>query len=236
MKTVKIIALLSFTSLIATTSCENNGFYYRDTPRVRIEAPYEWALGTDSLEFSFVTLPLDVAEKEIFVSLFIMGNATDHDRNANLEIVAGKTTATAEHYECPAQVTIPAGSIKTDFPVILKRTNDLQEKTVRLYIHVIESESFKAGVTEQDHLLFKWNDILSRPNNWNDLTEFFGDFSLEKYRFILSVTGVSKFDTAAMSWAELNNYRIKVKTALDEYNASHPNNPLKDENGQLIEF
>jgi hypothetical protein len=235
MKTIKITTLLSLILLMGT-GCENDGFYYRDEPRARLEGPYEWAVGTDSLEFSFVTTPLSVTTKEMLVTLYIMGEATTTDRMARLEVVAGKTTATAAHYDCPTQVTIPAGSIKAEFPIILKRTADLQEKTVRLYVQVAASESFNIGVSEQNHLLLKWNDVLSRPKNWSDLEEFFGAFSLEKFRFILSVTGVAEFDTTKMSWSELNNNRIKVKTALDEYHATHPGNPLKDENGQLIEF
>jgi hypothetical protein len=235
MKITKIIAVLSLILLIGT-SCENDGFYYQDTPRVRLEGAYEWAVGTDSLEFSFTTSPLGTVEKEISVTLYIMGNTTDQDRVAHLEAIAGKTTAAAAQYDFPAQVTIPAGSDHAIFPIVLKRTEDLKEKTVRLYVQVAESESFKVGVSERNHLLLKWNDILSRPKNWSDLEEFFGAFSLEKYRFILSVTGISEFDTTTMSWSELNNYRIKLKAALEEYNAAHPNNPLKDENEQLIDF
>lgn len=74
------------------------------------------------------------------------------------------------------------------------------------------------------------------PKNWDDLEEFFGTFSLVKYRFIINTTGVSEFDTSVMSWAQLMNYKIMLKNALDQYNAANPTNPLTDENGQFITF
>ena len=93
------------------------------------------------------------------------------------------------------------------------------------------------GSIEQDHLLLKWNDILSRPTNWDELEEFFGTYSDAKYRFMLNNTGVTEFDTEEMSWAELNNYKIVLTNALNEYNKANPNDPILDENtGQAIDF
>ena len=37
-------------------------------------------------------------------------------------------------------------------------------------------------------------------------------------------------------WGELMNLRIKFQNALQDYNNAHPGNPLKDENGVLVEF
>ncbi len=232
--------LISIFSLILVLSlfpaCENEGFYYQDEARVRLEGPYTWAVGTDSLEFSFLTSPASVSEKQMDITIYVMGPSSKVDRKANISVVSGSTTATANQYTCPAQVTIPANSYSATFPVVLKRTSDLQSKGVRLYIKVAESSDFKIGVSERNHLIFKWNDILAMPKNWSDLTEFFGTFSLVKYRFIINNTGVTEFSTTTMSWAQLMNYRIILKNALNAYNAAHPNDPLKDENGQIITF
>ena len=235
MKIRNIVTLFSLLLFIAT-SCENDGFYYQDEPRVRLEAPYEWALGSDSLEFSFVTTSIETTEQQFTLSLYVMGAASDQTRTVRLEVLKNKTTAAEGLYDFPMQVTIPAGSLKTDFTLIVKRSEILKEQTARLYIQVVKSDAFDVGVHEQNHLLVKWNDILSRPNNWREIEEEFGEFSLEKYRFILSVNNIREIDFNTITWAQLNNYRIKVYTALEEYNAAHPGNPLKDENGNLIVF
>lgn len=223
-------------SLLLWISCENDGFYYQDTARVRLEGSYEWALGTDSLVFSFVTSPDSVVEKNIEVTAYVMGEASSQDRVVNIQVISEKTTATSDLYECPSQVTIPANSYSAKFYVTLKRVDLLKEKTVRLYIQVTSSSDFQAGVSEQDHLLLKWNDVISKPKNWSELESYFGTFSVTKYRFILNALGVSEFDTDTLTWSQLQNYRILLVTALKEYNEAHPGAPLTDENGVLVTF
>lgn len=232
--TISIFCFILALSLFS--GCEKNGFYYQDEARVRIEGPYKWAVGTDSLEFSFVTSPASKTEITMDITLFVMGNTSDKARSAKIAIVAAKTTAGSNQYTCPSQVIIPANSFSVTFPVILKRTSDLQTKTVRLYLNVEESPDFKVGVTERNHLLIKWNDILSMPKNWSELEPFFGTFSMVKYRFMINNTGITEFSATTMSWAQLMNYKIVLRNALDLYNAANPNNPLKDENGQYVTF
>lgn len=216
-------------------ACENDKFYYQDEARVRIEGPYEWAVGTDSLNFSFAVYPSSVQEQEMKMILYVMGEAASTDRTAKLEVDASRTTASAAQYILPETVTVPAGKLEVPFIITLKRSEDLTSQTVSLYLRVAESNDFKIGVVEQNHFCLKWNDVLGKPKNWDtELTEFFGEYSYVKYRFIIDTIGFGEFGNG-MTWSELMNYQIIMKTALDEYNAS-PAGPLKDENGQLVEF
>lgn len=228
------IALLA--TLLFATACQNDGFYYQDVARVRIVGPEVWTLKTDSLQFSFVTYPADTTQKQMNVTLWVMGNVAGYDRTANLQVVASKTTASSDLYTVPATVVIPAGANSATFPVILKRALSLQQTTARLYIVVQRSADFEVGTNEQNHLLLKWNDILSKPTNWDSIKEFFGTYSDTKYRFMINNAGVSEFDTATMTWAELQNYKIKLVNALDKYNQEHPDAPLTDETGKLVSF
>lgn len=234
MKKIKSTILL-LVAIGMFTACENDKFYYQDEARARIEGPYEWAMGTDSLNFSFATYPNSVLEQEMEMTLYVMGEATSSDRTVNLEVDASRTTASPSQYTVPKTVIVPAGKLDVPFIVTLKRSNDLTSQTVSLYFKVVESSDFKIGVTEQNHFSIKWNDILGKPKNWDtELKEFFGEYSLVKYRFIIDSIGFGEFGNG-MTWSELKNYQIIMKTALDEYNAS-PAGPLKDENGQLVEF
>lgn len=234
MKKIKsMILLLAVIGMFA--ACENDKFYYQDEARVRIEGPYEWAVGTDSLNFSFAVYPSSVQEQEMKMILYVMGEAASTDRTAKLEVDASRTTASAAQYILPETVTVPAGKLEVPFIITLKRSEDLTSQTVSLYLRVAESNDFKIGVVEQNHFCLKWNDVLGKPKNWDtELTEFFGEFSYVKYRFIIDTIGFGEFGNG-MTWSELMNYQIIMKTALDEYNAS-PAGPLKDENGQLVEF
>lgn len=234
MKKIKsMILLLAVIGMF--TACENDKFYYQDEARVRIEGPYEWAVGTDSLNFSFAVYPSSVQEQEMKMILYVMGEAASTDRTAKLEVDASRTTASAAQYILPETVTVPAGKLEVPFIITLKRSEDLTSQTVSLYLRVAESNDFKIGVVEQNHFCLKWNDVLGKPKNWDtELTEFFGEYSYVKYRFIIDTIGFGEFGNG-MTWSELMNYQIIMKTALDEYNAS-PAGPLKDENGQLVEF
>lgn len=236
MKKYTILVLSFILTLLLFSSCEKEGFYYQDVARVRLEGPEKWAVNTDSLEFSFITTPSGVNQVEMEIKVQVMGFASDKDRVVKVGVNTSKTTAASNQYSCPAQVTIPANSLSATFSVLLKRTSDLQQKTVRLFIEVQESPDFQIGVSERNHLLIKWNDILSMPKNWSDLEPFFGTFSLVKYRFMINNTGITEFNTTTMSWAQLMNYKIILRNALDAYNAANPGNPLKDENGQFVTF
>lgn len=237
---MKAIARYLLGAVLAMTmvACSNDqDFYYRDTPRVRLVGPEAWTVGSDSLTFSFVTYPTDTTEKVMMVNAVIMGTPQDHDRTANIVVDNDLTTASPQQYSLPATVTIPAGKTSAAFPVTLRRDASLQQQTVRLYIKVAPSDDFQPGVNEENHLLLVWNDILSKPTNWDELKEFFGEYSNTKYRFMIAnAGGITEFDTDKLSWGELMNLRIKFQNALQDYNNAHPGNPLKDENGVLVEF
>lgn len=219
------------------TSCENDGFYYQDEARVRLEGPAVWALGTDSLVYSFSTELDEVKEYVMDIDVCVMGPVADHDRTANIVVDAAKTTASTDQYSVPATAVIPAGKNKGTLSVTLKRDKTLEKKTVRLQIAVAQSSDFSIGVNEQNHFTLIWNDQISKPKNWNTLEEFFGTFSIAKYRFMLqnSPKG-TEFSIETMSWSLLNSYRIKFAAALEKYNADHPGAPLTDENNQLVTF
>ena len=219
-------------------SCSSDeDFFYRDEARIRLVGPEIWTAGSDSLTFSFVTTAVGTTEMAMDVEAQIMGSAADHDRTANIAVVSDKTTATADLYQLPTAVTIPAGQAKATFQVILKRADVLATKSVRLRIAVEPSADFQKGVNEEDHLTFIWNDQISKPKNWAQLEEFFGEYSDTKYRFMLeNAGGLTEFDTDALTWAQLQSYKIMFQNALNDYNAAHPGNPLTDENGNLVSF
>lgn len=228
-----IFAALCFVGI----SCENDGFYYQDEARVRLEGPAIWALGTDSLVYSFSTELDEVKEYVMDIDVCVMGPVADHDRTANIVVNSAKTTAAEAQYSVPATAVIPAGKNKGTVSVTLKRDASLTKKTVRLQIAVAQSNDFNIGVNEQNHFTLIWSDQTAKPKNWASLEEFFGTYSDTKYRFMLArVPKGTVFSTETMSWAQLNSYRIQFAAALEEENAKHPGAPITDEFNQLVTF
>lgn len=233
------LPLYLFAFLFLTVSCDDDDFLYRDTARVRLIGDENWTLGTDSLELSFLTITGD--EAAIDVDAQIMGNVADHDRTASIVVDDALTTAPASLYSVPSSVTIPAGASKATFQVTLRKSDALQSQTVRLYIKVAASQDFQPGVNEDNHLLLKWNDILSKPLYWDDISQYFGDYSEVKYRFILQTLTEQGYDTSMLdpssgtNWSDYHNLGIILANAVDNYNATHAT-PLTDENGALVTF
>lgn len=230
-----ITASLALTLLAGCGTDED--FYYNDHARVRLVGPEIWTVGTDSLTFSFVSVPSETTEQTLLVDARIMGTAANRDRTARLAVDATRTTAPQALYSVPTEVLIPADSTHARFPVVIRRDASLRSATVRLRIEVAASDDFLPGVNEENHLTFIWSDKLTMPANWPDLEEFFGAYSDTKYRFMLeNSTPGTTFSIDTMSWAMLMSYKIKFQNAVRTYNAAHPGNALTDENGNLVTF
>lgn len=232
------VTMVCLTASLGLSSCSDDEFLYRDQARVRLVGPENYTAGSDSLTFSFATNSSDVEEKVMNVEVVVMGLAADHDRTASVTADENKTTASSSLYDFPKSVVIEAGKTSAILPVTLRRASSLESQKVQLYLKVEASDDFAVGVNEENHLLLIWSDMISKPTNWDDaLKEFFGAYSNVKYRFMLShADGLSEFDTDTMSWSELQSYKIKFVNALNEYNESHPGEPLTDENGVLVTF
>ena len=236
MKKIYYMILMAM-AMLSIASCSDDDFLYQDQARVRLVGPKNYTAGTDSLNFSFVTYSEETTEKSMDIDVCVMGPVSDHDRTANVTIDESLSTATADLYSLPTSVVVKAGEDKGVLTFTMKRGALLQEKSVKLYIKVQPSDDFGVGVNEQNHILVIWNDMVSKPSNWDDLQEFFGDYSTTKYRFMIAnAGGITGFDTDEMSWAELQSYKIKFVNALNKYNEEHPDAPLRDENGVLVTF
>lgn len=241
MKTIFRNITFALSCLLAFSACENDAFLYQDDARVRLVGDKIWAVGTDSVEFSFVSQPNNLLSYGISVDAVIMGLPSDHDRTVGLEVVSAKTTAPASMYSVPATVVVPAGQNHGTFTVTLKKDDILASKAVRLYIQTVETEDFKVGVNEENHISFIWSNMIKKPSFWASIEEHFGSYSNTKYRFMLDCmiaygNGSTDLDPANNNWSDLHNYKNVFVRELKAYNASHPGAALTDENGVLVSF
>lgn len=233
---IGIIILLAF----VPGGCKNEDFLYRDVARVRMEAEYRMAVGTDSVSYSFATEASTLKEKQIKVMLTLMGETLPQEREIKLMADPEGTTAQeGVHYDFPEIVKLPANAGTVSFYVTLKRTEELVNTTVFLTLCLEKNGDFQVGVTEWSRLKIKWSDMIKKPVNWDKLQEFFGEYSEIKFRFILEHTGVSEFtygEDGGMNWSQMYNYKTMVQAALVQYNEEHPGKPLMDENNKVVTF
>ncbi len=194
----------------------------------------------DSTSYSFAIKNSAIVRDTIWVPVRIMGQAASHDRTIKFDPVDSLTTAVeGTHYELMTPYVMPADSFATRLGVIIKRAADLQDTTVHLTLHLEPSPDFKRLLNGQSLYYIKVNDILTKPDNWGGFIQYiFGEYSQVKYRFIIDVLGRAEFPTGpgGLGIAELFSYQAEMKNALNAYNKAHPNNPMRDENHNLVTF
>ena len=225
--------------MLSFFSCENEDFLWKGDTYARIEGPSEWTLDSDSLIFSFAPYVSEFTEITMDSRVYITGEVADKDRTVNIAVDNEKTTASDKHYSFNGSLIIKAGEHYASLPVTLFRTDDLQSKSVKLVLKISESGEIKPGVKEWSNISILWSDMISKPANWENMTEFFGTYSDTKYRFIIDVLGLGTFtygEINGMTWGEMNHFKIKLVNALNEYNNANPQFPLTDEFNQLVKF
>lgn len=224
--------------LIAASACKNDDFVWGDEDFIRIIGPEIWTLGTDSLSFTFSAFP-DATTYTMETELAVQGRTADYDRTIRLQANQTKTTALAADYEFPSEVVLKAGNASVMFSIVLYRTEEMQYNDARLCVEIAPSSDLQPGANAFSSLTLAWNDKVTKPANWDDLEEFFGTYSETKYRFIISVLNVTLFpygESDEFTWGVMYNYKLKMRTALEAYNADPANTPMTDEKGAVVSF
>lgn len=202
----------------------------------------------DSVIYSFATKPNDIMEDTVYVPLRIIGEAADRDRTVKVVAVKDSTSAVEGTHFTIQPVIVRAFEYTTNIKVLVKRSAEMKNQQLRIYLQVEESSDFKPGVPYSLSTGSTWgaslsynigiNDFLTKPANWDlALNSFFGAYSQEKYKFIIQVTGLSEFPNSgegAIQYGEFLFLKQKCRQALAEY--EKVNGPLYDENGIRITF
>jgi hypothetical protein len=76
--------------------------------------------------------------------------------------------------------------------------------------------------------------MYTRPAYWDLLDPDFGEFSAEKYKFMVKVLGITDFSYDNIGFDGFINFPVTLRNALAAYEAA--NGPLLDENRQQISF
>lgn len=200
--------------------------------------------------FSFLLMPSSLLEDTVYIKVKTMGNPKDYDRYTIGEALPEGTTAVegVDYKFIPG--LIAAGQVEGLLPIVLYRTERIQTEDVVLNLTIGETADFRAGVVEDRYFSYSWSDKLSKPGNWDDplfgLVYIFGDYSDVKYRFIIDVLGISEFNMQVCArcelvpgehtYAAMMDFRAQLVEALMEYNEANPENPLRDENENLVTF
>lgn len=206
---------------------------------------YQSGAEQDSISYSFKFNQVPKTRDTIWIKMRLVGKLSKQQRQ--IKIVAGPGTTATEgtHFILP-DFYLPADSFKVKYPLILLAAPDLTNKAVRLVMQVADSKDLIAGTRGQtdastaNTVLFKVNfsSRLIKPDYWNYISYYIGEYSEVRYQFMIDVFGTADFrpDTkgGVIGYAQWVNIKGKLRNALDAYVAQH--GPLIDENGVRVEF
>ncbi|MFR5656918.1 DUF4843 domain-containing protein [Butyricimonas paravirosa] len=150
----------------------------------------------DSVEFSFTFYPnKDTVEYALSVKL--VGDPVDRDREYRVTVIDDYTTATSNHYILPERWILEKNEISSKVNLKLIRTSDLQTTPVRLAVRLEPTDDLALGQTSCCARILWINDMISRPAWWNSVIEnsYLGSYSDKKYRLFIQVTGIGELNS-----------------------------------------
>ena len=164
-------------------------------------------LYVDSTDYSFYTESDTVVEIILTTKIRTMGKVRDYPRPVKLVIDTENTTAIeGVHYEMnPEDAVIPAGESSVSFPVRFFRTSDLGDRNIKLMFKLEDNEYFKVYFNEQkntnvyyatgeqimaDRYKFLISEIYTRPLYWYSAEDYFGPWSVAKFRLVNDVCDI----------------------------------------------
>lgn len=191
----------------------------------------------------------------------VTGTPSDQDRTFTLEASGADLDKVKGSFRCDTYV-IPAGEVSGEYYIYFdpsKLTDPAVFTTTdgEIVFTVGESSSFEKGAKGQNQLCIKLKNALAMPEDWytptggyRQLSLYFGDYSSEKFQFMIENGCPVNFRVSYNQTANIAldgdvtiinnnyaNYLVQVfQLALEEYNEAHPDNHLCDRTGNPITF
>ncbi len=185
---------------------------------------------TEEIIYSFAVKSSTLNEDNVKIKVRLQGRVSDVDRPVKVGYITDSTTAIAgTHFKLNDGV-IKAGEYEGYVPVTVYRTLDMQQHSFRIKLKIEDNEYFDAGVIEDRYIAVVVSDILMKPTNWPQWYGF-GDYSINKYKFVIDVLGITDFPVAnryqtgpiegVYTAAQLFGFAYQLKLAYEEYRKTH---------------
>ena len=182
----------------------------------------------------------------MYIPLRLTGKLSDQPRTVLLKVAEGTTATAGVDFELK-EVTIPPGVSTFNYPLVLINSAGMASNVYRIVLEPAETKDFTLGTlgqtpatttvqTEENfrYLKIDVSAMYVRPAYWDLLDADFGEFSAEKYKFMVKVLGITDFSYDNIGLDGYLNFPVTLRNALTDYEAA--NGPLLDENGNEISF
>ena len=200
------------------------------------------------------------SEVEYGLNVVVTGEPKDYDRSYRVGVVADSTTAVVGvDYILPEGGVIKAGQVSDSLYVKLLKNDELQKKSVRLYVQVLPNEHFSTNFTQFGHDGREYNvfdprvydltftSMMTKPYWWESYSTSnqvengnLGYFTSKKISLInelYSLTYADWLKTDEGGTGAMNLTRVKViykKFALYLIDQYKNHTPVLEEDGRLM--
>jgi len=206
---------------------------------------YKSGAEQDSVSYSFKFNKVPKTRDTVWIKMRLVGKLSHQPRKIKVVAGPGSTAIQGSHFILP-EIYLPADSFRVKYPLVLLSNDDLNTKAVRLVVQIADTEDLVVGtkgqadMTTANTIQFKVNfsNRLIKPDYWNYIAYYIGEYSAVRYQFMIDVFGTSDFRPDSkggiIGYAQWVNIKGKLRNALDAYVSQH--GPLLDENGAKVEF
>lgn len=244
MKRFKFIYVLLLPLIVAACT-QNEMLSYENDPAIYFAGNLENQ--SDSVNHSFFMLSSEIAKDTVLVRINIMGELSSQARpvavvqtNAGAEeaAVAGTHYVPFDDATLKPLYQVPAGKEFVDIPIVFIRDASLDSTKVRLELSLTTNEYFRPGIVEKQRFVLTTTDLIEKPSAWDTRWYMFlgRSWGSVKMRFIIDITGYTDWYTTPTDMALMQYFGAIAKQKLIEYNAAHPDDPLREANGDLVTF
>lgn len=177
------------------------------------QKPDEWGYPTnyyfgDSIRFTTVKLPLS-----------IMGWKADQDRKFKLKALVGDEYS-SDLVELEDSYVFRADRLKDTIELTVRRPDERGRFKVALSFDTEGAGTdFDFGAEEKTVFTFNLTDRYTKPSDWDGRIAWLGEFSEEKYAFLVTVLHI-RYEY----YVDWGMHNIKLRDELAKYNAENPNN------------
>ncbi|WP_406826189.1 DUF4843 domain-containing protein [Pedobacter sp. KACC 23697] len=195
----------------------------------------------DSTNYSFALQPTAKTKDTIFIKMRLVGKPSSVARGIKLKALPGSTARPNIDYILP-EVKLPANALFVNYPLVIFNTPEMLTQNFQLVLGVDPGSELVPGAPgiavdlskNLSKMKVNITNQLIEPDYWQNLSFFFGNFSVVKFKFMIKVTGLTNFDPQVVGFSDIFLIQVNLKKALSDY--VQLNGPLIDEFGNQITF
>lgn len=146
---------------------------------------------SDTLYFSFGALPFNVSDTVIRIPVEVLGMPEDFPRTYRMEIDETVTDALPGiHYaDFSLERSVPANALHDTISIRIFRQNLDEQTLYTLGLRLILSQEFPAQIREFHRIGIGFSNRLDRPEWWQQLSYWLGEYDPRKYRKFIEFYG-----------------------------------------------